>query len=98
MKRKRIRITLDTLRQLGACDGAQEAAARVPELRDGGLTPSAFLKRIPRGDWLIWWLNATKAANQRQIVMLACVAGRRSLRFAQPEDVPTLEEIGRAHV
>ncbi len=83
------KITIETLKDLNACPEAIREARKDKRIAKG-VTPAVFLKSIPRSDWLIWWLWNSKQATIEQCILLGCVAGRRSLRFARKEDKEVL--------
>ncbi|MDI6809949.1 MAG: hypothetical protein QME66_13435, partial [Candidatus Eisenbacteria bacterium] len=87
------RINLETLKSLSACKEAILIAARHSAMLDDGVSPSEFLCGIERGDWLIWWLWNSGQATIEQVVLLGCVAGRRSLRFVREQDETVLKAV-----
>ena len=83
-----MKITIDRLKNKSACQEAIDWA--VPYLGDGREVEDC-LEEMDRANWLIWLLWHTKTVNIRQLVKLACVAGRFSLRHVPPgEDRPRL--------
>lgn len=82
-----MKITLEKLVEMNACrEAREEFAKRFPH----GTTANQITRECPRGDWLICFLWNFKLATIEQIIMIGCVGGRRSLRFARPKDVPVL--------
>jgi hypothetical protein len=83
------KVTIKTLTDLGACEEAvAEARAKLPR---GGLSQKTFLRRIPRADWLIWYLDKAGLADRTTLISCACLCARRSLRFVPAgEDRPRL--------
>jgi hypothetical protein len=83
------RITIKTLTDLGACRKAiAEARKKLPKC---GLTQKVFLRRIPRADWLVWYLDKSGLADRKMLIRIACLCARRALRFVPPgEDRPRL--------
>ena len=65
------------------CDEAREWFAKT---FPAGATVRQAIAACPRGDWLIFGIWNWKLATIEQVVMAACAAGRRSLRYARPED------------
>ena len=85
-----MKITVENLKKLKVCAEAAQLGGKHKALSNGGMTPAAFLRAIPRGDWLIWWLWNSKQATIDQCILLGCVAARRSLRFAREQDMEIL--------
>ena len=77
-----MKITVQTLIDMKTCEPAVKMARE--KLPKAGLTQAQFIKSIPQGDWLIWYLWNAKLATIEQIVMAGCCAGRRGLRFSGP--------------
>lgn len=83
-----MKITKNWLREHDACtDGYKWAAGVIGD----GMSLSKMLPHFKRADWMLWILWHSKAVNIRQLVKLACVCGRLSLRHVPAgEDRPRL--------
>ena len=88
------KITIKILEDMNACKDAVKLARKT--LPPGGWPVSRFIRAIPHGDWLIWFLWHAKLARIEQIILLACVAARRSLRFVSAGESRPLQAIEAA--
>lgn len=69
---------------------SEKAFVAAEAMSKKGMPAEQFIAKVPRGDWLIWFLWEAGLTTIEQVIMAGCAAGRLSLKYAKKQDLEVL--------